>query len=325
MIKDNNNIYEDIKQHEQIITTMQKKKMLMPIIIYNIFNNYRGNSDYLEELKNRISDERDYFDLINLLNNIPYNYSLMIKDIFNSTPISISSPYYTKMLVDIDNTTIENSAVARVQYQDRYIIPGIRSILKYFSNGKTTVDFISARPKIVERTSINMVNKLLSNDLRFSFLTGDIKALVKYIDGKITLSKTKLNNSYYHMAIKKYQNYLELKQIYPHCRFIFMGDDTQGDYYFAKMLVDNNQLNFGIIRQIADTIIQDDIKYHPRIFFHTSYFELIYKLILHGLINKEQIKQLLSSEVLYHYKWFNYIDKSQVAKDQYYYNIIMAL
>lgn len=315
-------IQQDRFQHaEKIITNMQRS-VINSVLTQQIFSQFIGED--LEELKNRISDDRDYYDLVNLFGRISEPYRSMIINHFNSNYIPPNSIYATKIFSDIDNTTIENKTFAPVLYKDKDVVPGIRSILKYFSKCRTAVGFISARPKILERSSIDTVDRMFTKQLRFSFHTGDVSSITQYIIGKATLSESAVTNSYIQMAHAKYNNYLNLREIYPHCRFIFLGDDTQGDFYFAKLLVDHDPNNMAFIRQAVGTLIQPDIFYHPRIWFHTSYFELIYTLINDLIVDRTEISKLLQFEMLYQYDSLNYNSAEQIAKDKYYYNLIMG-
>ncbi len=306
--------------YENIITNMQKT-VVNPLAVQQIFEKFTGED--LEEIKNKISDERDYYDLVDLFSRLSEPYRSTILTQFQTNIIPYNSVYSTKILADIDNTTIENKSFAPVYYKDKDIVPGVRSILKYFSNCKTTVGFISARPKLLERCSIHAVNRLLSGELRFSFHTGDMKSLSRYVVGTAISSSTQINTSYLEMAKTKFNNYLALVEIYPLCKFVFLGDDTQGDYYFAKMLVDHNPNNIAFIRQAVGTQIQYDILYHPRIWFHNSYFELIHRLISRQAIDSNKMRRLLHYEMTYQYDIKEYASRQQVAKDKYYYDLIM--
>jgi len=313
-----------IDNDECIITDMQRHKRINPIIILNIFSKYQNTPELMEELKNKISDERDYFDIVDLVLKMELNYRNKILSLFQNNQLPYESAYATKIMADIDNTTLENSCIAPIVYKDKDIIPGIQTILKYFSQGKTTVSFISARPRQLERNSINTINNLISKQLRFSFLTGDIKSIGKWTIGKITFSKSIEEWSYTDMATKKFQNYLALKELYPHCRFIFLGDDTQGDAYFARMVVQHDPRNFAAIRIIAKRELPEYLFNHSKIYYHSSYFELIHRMILLGLIDKDIISPILEFEWSQQYHSYSY-QQEQVNIDTYYVNLIQNL
>lgn len=312
-----------IEHDEAVITNMQRNRRVNPLVIMRIFYKYRYNPDLLEELKNQISDDRDYHDLIKLIDGLPQPYQTNVMDIIRTARIMENSPYGTQIIADIDNTTIENHCIGPVQYQDKYLVPGIMSILKYFSRGKTTVNFISVRPRIMERQSIHIINNLVSKQLRFTFLTGEIGHLIKYGIGCCMFCNDLKESSYYDMAVKKYNNYLALKKLFPHCRFIFLGDDTQGDVYFADMLTKTNINNFAAIRIISGRKLPDNVRENERIYFHTSYFALIHRWINEGLIDGDEIIPLVHFEMENQYNPTNYRCKSQVSKDLYYYKLIV--
>ena len=276
----------DLIRDENMITRYQKLHLVSIFSknIYNIFKNYDG--DQLEELKNSISNERDYYDLIDLINKMKPVYVQKLRGLFLNNKIEQSSPYYTKLLVDIDNTTIENQSIAPITYQNRMIIPGLTSLLKYYSgNGKSTVNFLSARPKLIENQSILLINHKLAKDIRFSFLTGTFKPIIKYTVGKLLNKKDEIQQSYLKMAYEKFNNYLELKLLYPNCQFVFFGDDSQGDPYLADKITNHNEKSWAAIRIVSDNYLPNEIKLNNRIIFHKSYYELAYRLIILGLAN----------------------------------------
>lgn len=316
-------IVAHIEHDEAVITTMQRRKKINPLVVIRIFQKYQHNPDLFEELKNQISDDRDYYDLVDLIDALPLSYHTNIMNIIRSTRITNHSPYATQIMADIDNTTIENYCIAPVQYQNKAIVPGIMTLLKYFSRGKTTVSFISARPRIIERKSIQIINNLVSKQLRFTFLTGEIHHMIKYGMGRGMFSDQVVESSYIDMAQKKYTNYLALKQVFPYCRFIFLGDDTQGDPYLADMLTNSSPHNFAAIRMIAGRKLPTYILQNPRIYFHTSYFALIHVLISIGLINHTEILPMLQFEMDNQYNPMMYLCQNQVAKDMHYYKLIV--
>lgn len=299
-----------IHTDEQLITMFQRLHLVaLPFVskkIFDIFNKYNQDCERLEELKNIVSNERDYFDLIDLVNQISDPYQSQIRQLFLNCRISNSSKYYYKLLVDIDNTTIENKSIAPISYQNHQIIPGLLGILRYFSgNGISTINFLSARPKIIENQSIHTINRKLSQDLRFSFLTGTLRPIINYTIGKIYKNLDKIEKSYYQMASEKFNNYLSLRELYPHCQFIFIGDDTQGDPYLAYQIVESDSLAWTAIRRVINKKLPMEIINHPRIYFHQSYFQLADILVRNNRASNLLIKDVLI-DYNKHYKSVKY-------------------
>lgn len=326
-----NNDERRITRYQRLHIIRYKSKKLVKIL-----RKYVNNSDVLEELKNLIADERDYFDFVDLIHSMKEPYRTQILKIFKSvTPIEKSSPYRHKMLVDIDNTTIENSDIAPIYYRDKDIVPGLAPVLLYFTgNGRSTTTFLSARPKSIELLSIRSIEKKISEDLRYSILTGTIKPICVYLKGKIqdkiTDDESEIERSYQLMADEKYANFLELSKIFPHCRYIFMGDDTQGDPYLAHRLAETRDENgkrvcaWTAIRTVADKKLPSEIKNCKKILFHRSYYELMYRLIKKGYADCDNLLTLIEKDYRDNYDTDNY-DQDQVLYDKKYLNKIRSL
>jgi hypothetical protein len=223
------------------------------------------------------------------------------------------------MMVDIDNTTLENATVAPITYANKELIPGLTGLLRYFSShGATSIAFLSARPRLIERFSIDTVNRMLSSRLRFSFLTGTIEPIVDYVKGRVTGRSEYLERSYQKMADEKFNNYLQLKELYPSNRFVFLGDDTQGDPYLAYRLANQSEENWAAIRRVTNRPLPSEVLAHPRIFWHSSYFELAWTLVNAGLADPQRLVPLLLSE---RYQRDRY-HPGQVARDSRYLNLL---
>ena len=312
------------ERDDRVITRFQKMRLVgHPHIdrqILEIFYKYAGNSEQLERLKNLISNERDYHDLVDLVARMSLPYRQLLKELYWNTPVNQSSIYAIKMMVDIDNTTLENSTTGPITYVNRELIPGITSLLRYFSgDGETSVTFLSARPALIERQSIDMINSMLSSKLSFSFSTGTVNPILYYIKGKFNGD---LETSYLKMAEEKFSNYLQLKELYPMNRFIFLGDDTQGDPYIAYKLANHSGSNWTAIRRVTGRQFPVEITSHQRIYWHSSYYELAWILLQNGLATREPLVSMLSNEYQSTYQAHLY-HQGQVSRDHYYIKMLI--
>jgi len=285
------------------IIQMQRMKNIDEMYIYNTFKYYGENDgEKLEELKNLIDDESDdYLDLMSLLDKLSNKDSIL--EIFKNNKIPDDSNYKTKLLVDIDNTLIENDLFAVPKYKNGDIICGIIPLIKLLAKN-TTVVLLSARPHLMEKFSIKDIKKKINGEFKYSFMGGNMKSIFDFITGN-------KSESYKEMAIDKYNNYLKLLNIYPNCSYVFFGDDTQGDYMFAQYYLHNNPNNLAIIRQC------DPNKYIVEpIIYHNSY--LLVAIILYNKNMLTDLKYVVE-------EYIKYINSrnSIVYEDKYYYELIL--
>jgi len=311
---------ERIKYFTNIIDNMQRINIYDENMIINIFqsalnNNINGYSEELEEIKNIISDKRDYNDMIDLLEHLSTQTRFKLYQIFAKNIIPNDSYYKVIVISDVDNTAIENSIVAPVKYINKELIPGFQILIKLLSNNRTTTNFISARPHIVGNKSIDSLSNKINSDLKFSFLNGNIIPLIELVSAKIFCDKIGIKRSYKHIAQYKFNKFNELLRIYPSCKFIFFGDDTQGDYIFAKYLVDSVSESIAFIRKCKFTKINPQY-YSPNIIYHQSYYSLILPLIRMRLLNINAIPIILDD---YRKNYIDYIyNQEQVMIDKYF-------
>ena len=278
-----------------------------------------GYSPLLEELKNRISDERDYNDMIDLLKDLSIDTKSFLYTLFRNNHIPDSSKYKIKVISDVDNTAIENRCVAPVMYVDKELIPGYQALLHVLSADTTTSSFISARPSFIENLSIDTLAEKLDRSLKFNFLNGNLIPIIELMASKVFRDKVGTRRAYTHMANKKFYKFNELFHVYPHCKFIFFGDDTQGDYKFAKLLVESVPESMAFIRVCNGTKI--DPKYHSEyIVYHKSYYEVIYTLVCMEIINIESLDFILK-DYYEKYDYWSY-DQRQVNYDKYFISLL---
>lgn len=292
--------------HEEIAIRISnlhsRNKMMLKICdkhsieIINLFLQAANISpDTFELVKHAVDCEGDDFlDVNNLLDDLKPVYRIHLLRLFKNVSPFVSYQYRTKVISDLDNTAIENAFVAPVPpgSKDKYPVKGfINLVNKLTMNGKTTVTFISARPRMIEKFSIiNTIKKFRKEGLtNFVFEAGDLV-------GPIKLGVSYFNTNYtwessLHLGKIKMNSYLRILNVYPSSRFIFFGDDTQGDYIFAAFLVNHNPKNIAIIRKISlnpisphniwdDSMFPNILNKHlvlnnPRIIYHNDSYEYV--------------------------------------------------
>lgn len=318
---------EKMTKDEKEITSYQRGCMVRSKSkrILQILESYADDPETLEEMKNRISDERDYYDMVDLVPSLKKRHRKRLLNLFNFVdPIDSNSPYFYKMMVDIDNTTIENSVIAPIYYVDKMIIPGLMPILSLFTGaGQSTTTFLSARPKEIESLSIKGIEEHFDNNFRYAIQTGSLKPIAMYMKGKLLGDDEDLEKSYLEMANEKYENFKKLFAIHPQCKFIFMGDNTQGDPYLAYKLVKtkNNQgeriCAWTAIRIVGDRQYPHKLYENKRILFHSSYYELAYLLAKNEFANPKTLLKLVKQDYKNNYVPEDY-DPDQAEYDKKY-------
>jgi hypothetical protein len=181
----------------------------------------------------------------------------------------------------LDNTVIENEHVCPVYYAHNDIIPGFIPFAKALTrDGSTTLTFISARPSSIEAANIVHVKHVLQSrgmPPSFAFQSGKLPATLWYSASRVTGSEACFDKAAQMYATTKYEVYLRLCQLFPFSRFVFFGDDTQGDAIFAKWFVEHRQQqNYAFIR--CCTAVANGFRVQsesPFITYHTSYYEAI--------------------------------------------------
>ena len=269
------------------------------------------SSEVVEAVKHRVSEEEsDFKDMGDLIADLQPDQSQYILRLFLSIAPPISSlpfsQYSCVVLSDLDNTVIENLNVCTIHYVANDVVPGYVPITRALTcNWSTTLTFISARPKNFEIVSILSIKRVLADNgiHSFSFESGEISGTVLYaqsvaarLAGRVELANKLLLQAALLYAELKYQSYKKLVQIYPHAKFVFFGDDTQGDYIFGCRFVNDRPNNFAFIRRIADYPVSPDgvcwpspataaagagtttptpEAYPLSLIYHTSYYEAI--------------------------------------------------
>lgn len=159
-----------------------------------------------------------------------------------------------------------------------------------------TTTFISARPAEIEHASILAVSSKLSkrstakkfaqdHRLPFSFLCGTFSGPLLLLAGHLLKCQSLVARANVIMAEKKWEKYLQMKSIYPHNRFVFLGDTTQGDSIFASWLVNpemhgGSTENFAFIRNVNSekkfSAFHHSPRFvHPRILQVSSWFDAL--------------------------------------------------
>jgi hypothetical protein len=123
------------------------------------------------------------------------------------------------------------------------------------------------------------------NRLPFSFLCGTFSGPLLLLAGNLLRCESLVARANVVMAEKKREKYLQMKSIYPHNRFVFMGDTTQGDLLFASWLVNpemhgGSTGNFAFIRNVNSekkfSAFHHSPRFvHPRILQVSSWFDAL--------------------------------------------------
>lgn len=209
----------------------------------------------LERTKHLISEEeKDYLDLRALLTDLKNSRNLL--ELLRTPSLNYFNS--TIVLCDVDNTLLENHAIANIRYHNKSVIPGIVDLLNYLSKGFTTVTFLSARPKHIEGFSIAEIkSKLSEHSLRnFTFESGEIRGTVSFVAAKLSSASSEMRKKFaiesaMEYARLKFESYLQFAELYPASRFVFFGDDTQGDAIAAWLILSHSAQNQAFIRRCA--------------------------------------------------------------------------
>jgi hypothetical protein len=158
-----------------------------------------------------------------------------------------------KVVSDLDNTAVETSAAAASVYTPGDWIPGflpLISALRASGDGgaaaATSVTFLSARPNAVEVFSLMRIAASLRGsgveEFPFSFASGSLA-------GAAAMAVGARRRAFREFAAGKLRRWRALRDVYPASRFVFLGDDTQGDWLFALWLVRSGAAHFAFIRR----------------------------------------------------------------------------
>ena len=276
--------------------------------ILDIFGTFLATAgpDALERMKNLIAIEStDLLDLTDLVADLPPAQRGRLLRLFASPIARPLDPRSTiKVISDLDNTIIESAGIAPVVYTPGDVAPGSMPLMRALASGTvTTMTMVSARPRILELHSIMKMRRTLENSAAppFSFASGELKGPVRYVGaciGERLLGGRAAATWRHHKAVacmhfanKKMQCFVALQAAFPHAKFVFFGDDTQGDWIFAAMMVRQFPQSFAFIRRIAtaNTSVAPGsqnwppdartLEYiaatSPRILLHNSYYEAL--------------------------------------------------
>lgn len=268
----------------------------------------------LEAVKHIVAREQsDFIDMRDLLETLQPLRRRQLLTLFRY----IGAPcrhYQTIVISDLDCTAIEKSAIAEPVYLDGSVIMGFVPLANALTHqGATTLTFVSARPKFIENWSIQSIaGQFKAAGLRaFSFEAGRLPgtalftaAQAAFKMGAINRARELLLASATEFANLKFKSYLQLSEIFPHARFVFLGDDGQGDFLFAEMLVCHSQRNFAFIRDIARPemkVVPDLPEYlRNRVIHHRTYFEAIFRAPP-DLLSETQRQSALEATVYEYY------------------------
>lgn len=276
--------------------------------------------DYLERVKHIVAEkDRDYTDLTDLISILQPETALKLLRLFvTAAPNVTPKDYGTIVLSDIDNTSFENRSIAPCIYRNHHLIPGFVSLIRAI-RGLTTVTFITARPSELERSSICSKNdQLLEAGIReFSMKSGSIGGTVHYaLYMALRASLKRSTRSYWirraqlsaiAYSERKIEAYLELKRAFPAARrFVFFGDDTQGDYLTSIFIARDMPTNACFVRMVSPSDMSMSPKSHlwredwpqtdpPNLVRFTSYFDLI---VNHAHIFGKRVHDMAKSNAI---------------------------
>ncbi|WP_394838237.1 App1 family protein [Pendulispora rubella] len=176
--------------------------------------------DALGALKDAIDDGSSYRDLHQLLyrdiDDAAVRAAILAH--FRTTAGEAPAAPSFKVLSDIDDTFYANWKDTR--YPKKTVYPGVVAFYEALGGGLV---FVSARPGdrtgFVENAAIASLRA--RGIAKCTVLCGSFSHL--------------LGND--RIAAKKYENFVEFRALYPHHRFVFVGDSGQGDIAFGEMLL----------------------------------------------------------------------------------------
>jgi hypothetical protein len=267
------------------------------------------SAEYLEKVKNEVDAEnKDFVDIGDLLAAMNQEDSRKVYALFFSTAASLplTSMMRRKVISDVDNTIFENSLLAPPPPPRRSgdLIPGAIPLIRALSNnGITTPTFVSARPNVAEMLSIqNVKRQLQGSGLRtFSFKSGTLTGPLLFVGAKMTGHSKLLKASFQNFGKVKAYKTEELRKVYPAASFVFLGDDTQGDYLFAAELISRDPLAFAFIRKSStgSSAVLPSVGYtSDRIIYHESYYEAIAKAPISLLPSLQPILSFIHQELV---------------------------
>lgn len=242
----------------------------------------------LEAVKHHVAREQsDFIDMRDLVEALSPKRQQSLLGLFQLHR-PLNPQYLTIVISDLDCTAIERAAISTPVYYDGCVVPGFAPLVNALTHqGITTMTFISARPKFMENWSIKKTASAIRSVglTAFSFEAGQLPGSAIFVaaqaaDGASTkkLARRLLVASAKKFAKLKMDSYLKLQTIFPHARFVFFGDDAQGDYLFAQALVRHNEQNFAFIRDVAAPEMKvAALSDEPRILYHRSYYEAAVK------------------------------------------------
>lgn len=241
--------------------TMKYSERTSRKVLNKFYQAFYISPNMLEKIKTTISsEEHDLKDLTDLLEDLHPVVRRELTMLF-MTNYSLSNKYlyHTQVITDLDCTLFENANIAQPVYGgNRFTVAGIFPLLKSLTrNGSTCLTVITARPSSIEAHSLISNRERLTNVGigRYSFQSGELDGTIHFLMNKCFRklgmykeANDELKRASLLFAALKYKCYLRLKEAYPYSQFVFTGDDAQGDYIFATLLVQDNPKNFAFIR-----------------------------------------------------------------------------
>ncbi|WP_394848768.1 App1 family protein [Pendulispora brunnea] len=209
----------DVPARAQLIDALQRGRTgrAEESFVRDIFVATTG--DALSALKDAIDDGANYRDLHQLVYRDIDDAAVRAEILahFRTTTATPTARRF-KVLSDIDDTFYANWKDAR--YPKKTVYPGVIAFYEALGGGLV---FVSARPGdragFVENAAIATLRA--RGIAKCTVLCGSFSHLI--------------GND--RIAAKKYENFIEFRALYPHHRFVFVGDSGQGDIAFGEMLL----------------------------------------------------------------------------------------
>eukprot|EP00466_Bigelowiella_natans_P006590 jgi/Bigna1/74371/fgenesh1_pg.28_\ len=175
-------------------------------------------------------------------------YRKEIKRLRTSSPLASSSsssssssfpqnvemrPTLRKILSDVDDTLFSSGgrfpAGIDATYKHHELYPGVLAFYK-----ELDLAFLSARPHVYKDWSQAKSYKLFSQ-LKKSH---NLHTTPTLLAGELFSSFQMFRGDFNPMAHKKAQNFFEYSSLYPEYKFVFIGDNGQGDVIAAEMILE---------------------------------------------------------------------------------------
>lgn len=183
-----------------------------------------------------------------------------------------------KVLSDIDDTLFASGGppggVDRV-YPRGFIYPGvIEFYLELMRGGGTdsSITFISARPSVGQGMTEGATYKRLQKIWNERKIPSPTPNLLPGSLLSSTRSTIPLVGDMRHIAEKKFKSFMEYSSIYPEAKFVFVGDNGQGDVQTAQMMRDRlpDRVLAAFIHDVSESSVESPTS-SKLISFHRTY------------------------------------------------------